>query len=200
MSGNDYRQERDRALTEALKLHFSRYSGAPATEHLDRELIATSKSIFDFLAGPAFLFLNIGPVVHQDTGSPVANPLGGNPMQLRDNEQFTASVELKSARGNSILDQPGTQDDISWSVTAEDGTSGESLLTLEVSEDTRTATVKAAGPVGSAVLRAEIGELFVTEAVDVVPGEATLITVTTSEPTTQEEPTPEPEPTPGPGV
>lgn len=200
MSGNDYRQERERALTEALRLHDSRYSQASATENLDRELITTAKSIFDFLAGPAFLFLNIGPVVHQDTGQPIANPLGGNPMQLRDDEQFTATVELKSARGNSILDQPGTQDDISWTVEGDDA---EGVLTLEVSEDTRTATVKASGPVGSAVLRAEIGELFVTEAVDVVPGEASLITVQTSEPTKQQDTEPggeTPEPTPEPGV
>lgn len=186
MPGIDYRQERERALVESLKLHAARYSQTVESGKLDRELIATAKAMFDFLVGPAFLSLKIGPVSKQDTGLPVANPLGGNPMQLRDDEQFTATVELTSSRGNQVLDQPGDQDDVRWTL---EGDGADGVLSLEVSDDSRTATVKASGPVGSAVLRAEVGDLFVTEAVDVVAGEAALITISTSTPTKQEDET-----------
>jgi len=191
MPGIDYRQERERALAESLKLHDSRYSQATETGALDRELIATAKAMFDFLVGPAFLSLKIGPVSKQDTGLPVANPLGGNPMQLRDDEQFTATVELTSSRGNPVADRPGDEtDNVNWTVEGD----AEGVLTLDVSEDSRTATVKAAGPVGSAVLRAEVGELFVTQAVDVVAGDAALMSISTSTPTKQESELPEPTP------
>lgn len=108
-------------------------------------------------------------------------------MQLRDNEQVSLTVTLASARGNVIGDQPGTEDDLVWTVSGDEG-----VVTLDVSEDTRTATVKASGTLGSTVVRVEIGELFATEAFDVVPGDAALITITAGTPTEQEtEPTPE---------
>lgn len=189
----DYTSERNRALMAALELYgdglFSHIAQMDGTDDANEALRETASEIFSWLIGPAIMFLTVGPVVSQDTGLPVNNPLGGNPMQLRDNEQVDLTVTLASARGNVIGDQPGTEDDLVWTVTGD-----ENVLTLDVSTDTRTATVKAAGPVGSAVVRVEIGELFATEAFDVVPGDAALITIS-SGPVT-EQPTGEPEPAP----
>lgn len=180
---SDYSSERRTALSQAVDLHRSSYDEDADSAVVDRELIATATAVFRFLVGPAFLVLTIGPVTEQATGEPVpAPPNGGPTMQIRATQQFTATVAVADSRGNVIGDQPGTQDDIAWSLEA-----GAGVLTLDVSEDSRTATVTAAGPVGSDVLRAQLGELFVTLAVDVVPGEAALITVSTTEPVEQVE-------------
>lgn len=189
----DYTSERKRALMAALELYddglFEHLAQMDGFEKADAALLGTASEIFRWLIGPAIMFLTVGPVVSQDTGLPVANPLGGNPMQLRDNEQVDLTVTVASARGNVIGDQPGTEDDLVWSVTGDEG-----VVTLDVSEDTRTATVKASGTLGSTVVRVEIGDLFATEAFDVVAGDAALITVSVGTPTEQE--TEEPQPTP----
>ena len=191
----DYSRERKRALEAALELYddglFEHLAQADGSDYADTALRKSATSIFRWLTGPAIMFLTVGPVVSQDTGLPVANPLGRNPMQLRDNEQVPLTVTLASARGNVIGDQPGTEDDLAWSVTGDEG-----VVTLDVSDDTRTATVKASGTLGSTVVRVEIGELFATEAFDVVAGDAALITISVGAPTEQEEETEEPEPTP----
>lgn len=188
----DYSMERRRALDAALELYdgelFESLAQTDGPEEADAALLGTASAIFRWLIGPAIMFLTVGPVVSQDTGLPVANPLGGNPMQLRDNEQVPLTVTLASARGNVIGDQPGTEDDLVWTVSGDEG-----VVTLDVSDDTRTATVKATGTLGSTVVRVEIGELFATEAFDVVPGDAALITITAGTPTEQEEPEPTPE-------
>lgn len=193
----DYSEARTRALEAALELYepglfydLAQADGEDNVAAANVALRSTASAIFTWLIGPAIMFLTVGPVVSQDTGLPVANPLGGNPMQLRDNEQVPLTVTLASARGNVIGDQPGTEDDLVWTVSGDEG-----VVTLDVSEDTRTATVKASGTLGSTVVRVEIGELFATEAFDVVAGDAALITITAGEPTEQEE-TEEPEPTP----
>jgi hypothetical protein len=183
----DFSRERRMALSQAVDLHRSSYDDGADSTTVDRELIATAMAVFQFLVGPAFLILTIGPVTEQATGEPVpAPPNGGSTMQIRATQEFTATVAVADSRGNVIGDQPGTQDDIAWSLEG-----GTGVLDLAVSEDSRTATVTAAGPVGSDVLRAQLGELFVTLAVDVVPGEAALITVSTTEPTEQETGEPE---------
>lgn len=188
----DYSRARERALDAALELYGSGAFTTFGMSVSDARFCATASAIFEWLTGPAFMFLTVGPVVSQDTGLPVPNPLGGNPMQLRDNEQVDLSVTLASARGNVIGDQPGTEDDLNWTVSGDEG-----VVTLDVSEDTRTATVKATGPVGSTTVRVEIGELFATLAVDVVPGDAALITISAGDPTEQETEEPgEPEPNP----
>lgn len=184
----DYFKERERALEAALELYddslFSHIAQMDGTDEADLALRRTASTIFTWLIGPAIMFLTVGPVTSQDTGLPVVNPLGGNPMQLRDNEQVDLTVTLASARGNVIGDLPGTEDDLVWTVSGDEG-----VVTLDISEDTRTATVKASGTLGSTVVRVEIGDLFATEAFDVVAGDAALITITAGEPTEQE-PTP----------
>lgn len=180
----DYTHERELALATTLDLYredvFADLVSGNGTEAADKALRETATTVFRWLTGPAIMFLAVGSVVSQDTGQPVENPLGGNPMQIRSNEQFTATVTLADSRGNVIGDAPGVEDDVAWSVSGDEG-----VLTFTVSEDSRTATVKATGPVGSAVLRAEVGELFATLAVDVVPGEVALVTINASEPTEQ---------------
>lgn len=192
LATGDYTSERNRALMAALELYgdglFSHLAQMDGPDYADVALRKSASSIFTWLVGPAIMFLTVGTVVSQDTGLPVANPLGGNPMQLRDNEQVPLTVTLASARGNVIGDQPGVEDDLHWSVTGDEG-----VLTLDVSEDTRTATVKATGTLGSDVVRVEIGELFATYAFDVVAGNAALITIQAGEVTEQAT---EPEPTP----
>lgn len=185
----DYSGDRERALKAALELYenglfydLAQADGENNVTAANKALRSTASAIFTWLIGPAIMFLTVGPVVSQDTGLPVANPLGGNPMQLRDNEQVDLTVTLASARGNVIGDQPGTEDDLVWTVSGDQG-----VVTLDVSADTRTATVKATGTLGSTIVRVEIGELFATEAFDVVAGDAALITITAGEPTEQEE-------------
>lgn len=188
----DHGEDRAVALDRAVFLYRDQYDRETDTAATDRRLRATAETLFRWLVGPAFMVVQTGPVLDQATGEPVPNPLphkadphGGNRMQLRDNEQVTYTVTVASARGNVISDQPGTQDDLTWTLEG-----GEDVLELTVSEDTRSATVRALGPVGSAVLRVEIGELFATEAVDVVPGEAALVTLSAGE--VSDQPTEEP--------
>lgn len=184
----DHGEDRATALDHAVALHSERYRHALDTGDADDNLVETATRLFEFLTGPAHLVVDTGPVTHQG-GGPVVDPLprkpdptGGTIMQLRDDEQVTYSVTLASARGNVITDQPGTQDDLTWTLEGESG-----VLGLEVSEDTRSATVRALGPVGSGILRVQIGDLYATEAVDVVAGDASLITLTAGEPGKQTE-------------
>lgn len=179
----DHGEDRAVALDRAVFLYRDQYDRETDTAATDRRLRATAEALFRWLVGPAFLVVQTGPVLDQATGDPASNPLphkadphGGKRMQLRDNEQVTYTVTVASARGNVISDQPGPQDDLTWTVTGAEG-----VLELTVSEDTRSATVRALGPVGSGVLRVEIGELFATEAIDVVPGEAALVTLAAGE-------------------
>lgn len=179
----DHGEDRAVALDRAVFLYRNQYDQPTDTTETDRALRRTAESLFRWLTGPAFLVVQTGPVSDLATGEPVSDPLphkadpdGGKRMQLRDNEQVTYTVTVASARGNVISDQPGTQDDLTWTLEG-----GEDVLELTVSEDTRSATVRALGPVGSGVLRVEVGELFATEAIDVVAGEAALLTLAAGE-------------------
>ncbi len=183
----DHGDDRAMALDHAVVLYHDAYDGVAVNRdsaQLDSALVGTAERLFRFLTGPAFMRVDTGAVTDQATGDPVPDPLprrtdptgGQKIMQLRDDEQVTYSVTLASGRGNVIADQPGTQDDLSWTLEGESG-----VLELEVSEDTRSATVRALGPVGSGVLRVQVGDLYATEAIDVVAGDAALITLSAGE-------------------
>lgn len=193
----DTSDARDKALLLSARLHRTRYQEEPADE-ADEALLGTATAVWRWLAGPAYILLTTGPVTDQDTGEIDDMNHGGSPMQIHDNQQFTATVTLASAKGNVIGDLPGQADDLQWSVDT-----GDDVISLEVSEDSRTATVKAVDT-GSAVVRVVVPgtepELFATLAVDVVAGPAALITIETSEPTDQPAAEPEPEPQPQPEV
>lgn len=105
-------------------------------------------------------------------------------MQLHDDEQVTLSVSVADAKGAAISDDPSTTtDDLQWSV-ADQG-----VATLQVSADTRSCTV-VAGTVGSTVVTIQLGSLSATEAIDVVPGSAALITISEGTPEPQSSATP----------
>lgn len=175
----DTSDSRHLALAYAARLMQAQFDESTDIEETTGETIAVATAIYDWLVGPAMLLLTIGPILKQGTREPTGREPGGSPMQLRDNEENDLSVTVASAKGNVISDQPGTQDDLSWTVEGDTG-----VVELVVSEDTRTCTVRAVD-LGSATVRVEIGEVFATVAVDVVPGEAALVTVTEGTPRKQ---------------
>lgn len=187
----DTEVERRDALALAARLHETNYQEREPAE-ADAALLATATKVWRWLIGPAHLLLTVGPVTTQGTGEPDASNPGGSPMQIRDNQQFDVTVTLASAKGNEIVDRPDDlTDDLVWSVDT-----GNEVVELDVSDDSRTATVRAVDT-GSAVVRVTVPgtepELFATLAVDVVAGPAALIEIQTGEPTDQPagEPTPE---------
>jgi len=100
-------------------------------------------------------------------------------MQLHDDEQVTLSVAVADAKGAAISDDPSrTDDDLQWSVA------DENVATLQVSSDTRSCTVVAGMP-GSTVVTVTLGDLQATEAVDVVAGDAALLTFSEGTPEKQ---------------
>jgi hypothetical protein len=182
-------------MAEALHLYAERYDDPGDTAVLDRELRATATAIYDWLTGPAHLFVTIGPVLDED-GNPDPHPdnNGGQPVQLRITDpsgrpyHADLSVAVFDAVGNEITDDPGTTtDDLAWTLDSGDG-----VVSTAVSIDTRTCTVTAAS-IGSGVVRVSLGELTGTVAVDVIAGDAAELRITEGEPTS-EQPAPEPEP------
>jgi uncharacterized membrane protein YqgA involved in biofilm formation len=95
-------------------------------------------------------------------------------MQLHDNEQVTYTVQATDAKGQSV-----TGETIDFTVDNGD------VLGLQVSGDGTTATI-VAGTVGSGVLTATVGTLQVTEAIDVIAGDATAISLVPGEVTQQD--------------
>lgn len=102
-------------------------------------------------------------------------------MQLHDDEQITLTVAVTDAKGVPIADDPlNTADNLTWAFD-----NGE-VATLQISDDTRSATVVAGLP-GSGTGTVTLGELSATFAVDVVPGDAALVSI--SEGTPEKQPT-----------
>lgn len=175
----DTSDDRHLALAYAARLMQARFDESTDVATTGGEFLALASATYRWLVGPAALFLTIGPILKQGTREPTGREPGGSPMQLRDNEEVDLFVSVASAKGNEIPDQPGMQDDLAWTVEGGDG-----VVEIEVSEDTRTCTVRALD-LGSAVVRVQLGELFATEAVDVVPGEAALVSVSAGTPRKQ---------------
>lgn len=167
---------RELALAHAVALYTSDWSGGPGA---DSSLRATATAIYAWLVGPAALFLTLGPVRDQQTGQPTGNNPKGSPMQLHDTEQVDLSVAVADVKGAPISDDSATtSDDLNWTVD------DETVATLNVSGDTRTATV-VAGTVGSTVITVSLGELSATLAVDVIPGAAAKVSISEGAPTEQ---------------
>lgn len=176
--GPDHTWERRMAVDQAVFLHQNRYDNAGSTVQVDRELRRTAAAIYDFLAGPAHLYLSIGPVTDQATGQYVSTPKG-SPVQITETQQFTVDVDVRSAKGTAIPDDPNTATD---DVLFEIGDPGVASVLLDPSG--RRATV-VAGVAGSTDLTVSLGELSARVAVDVVPGGAATLNVTTGDPTEQ---------------
>ena len=178
MSNNPTRPDhfaaRGLAMTQAIDLHhdwWGTLTASHGTFGADAALRATATAIYNWVTGPAALWITIGTVVHQDTGQPTGTIIGGTPMQLHDDEQVALTVTVASAKGSVIPDDPATStDDLTW--TTDDST----VAALEVSADTRTCTVRA-GVTGSTIVSVSFQELSATLAVDVIPGGAAVLTI-----------------------
>jgi len=162
------------AMEQALHLHHDSWSDLitdVGTDNADAALRATATTIYDWGTGPVAIYVTIGTVVNQTTGQSTGTILKGTPMQLHDDEQVDLTVAVASAKGSPIPDDPATSgDDLTW--TSDDST----IAGLAVSSDTRTCTVLA-GVTGSTVVTVTLGELSATLAVDVIPGDAAVITI-----------------------
>jgi hypothetical protein len=131
----------------------------------DETAIRDSAEVFlAWLRGTVRIRLYAGSATDQTTGQPTGTPTEGVPVQIHDNEQFTLTVDTKDAKGFE------TPDAVTWT------SSDETVATITVSDDTRTATIVAGSP-GSAVVTVTDGELSATEAVDVVPAGTATISV-----------------------
>jgi hypothetical protein len=173
---SDTTWERRHALSLAVELHrddFSNFSDP------DQALTETATAIYDWLTGPVRLYLHIGPVTDQASGQPTGQTYGGSPMQLRETDQVDLTVTVTSTKGTSIPDRPeDPTDDLTWTVA------DESVARLSISPDTRTCTV-VAGTVGSTVVTVGLRELSATLAVDVIPGDAAVLTIGEGSPVPQ---------------
>lgn len=185
----DVSQERELALNAALRLYEDEaFAELAITSNgpggATAAVLHTATALFRWLTGGVGFTITHGVVIDQTTHQPTGTITGGTHMQLRDNEQVDLTVTVASAKGNVIGDDPSTEaDNLVWTAEGAEG-----VLTLEVSEDTRTATVLAQDT-GSAVVRVELSgtDLFATVAVDVVPGEAALVTIAEGTPIKQPE-------------
>lgn len=163
---DDTTQLRDTALGWAIEMYAGRHF-APGTSP-SRQVVSAAERFYRFLSEPAVITrirLVPGTIRKQD-GQPVDRPVDeGTAMQLHDDEQVDYTVEATDAKG-----QPVTGEQVQFSVDNPD------VLGLQVSQDGATATI-VAGTEGSGVLTATVGALTATEAIDVIAGDATAISL-----------------------
>lgn len=160
----DLSQERGHALDAAVDV----VTGL----QLDQaETLPLATKFYGWLVGPASMSLSFGPIVDQDTEEPTGRN-GSAMTQLRDSQKFTVSLTAQDAKGAEVLDDASTTaDDAVWT------SDNEAAFTVEVdASNPRSATVIAGTP-GSGVLTVAIGEITATLAVDVVPGDIALVTL-----------------------
>lgn len=184
----DTSDDRHLALAYAARLMQTQFDESEDVAATAGKFLAVGSAIYRWLVGPAALFLTIGPILKQGTREPTGRTPGGSPMQLHDDEEVDLFVSVASAKGNEIADQPGTQDDLDWTVEGDEG-----VVEITASADTRTCTVRALD-VGSSVVKVALGELFATVAVDVIPGDAATVSVSAGTPRKQQTGGGEPEP------
>jgi hypothetical protein len=172
----DLTRERELALAHAVTLH----EGLIDDTDVGKAVRATASDLFDWLIGPALMFLTLGPVVDQATGDTITQPTGGSSVQITETQQFDVTVDVRSAKGTAIPDDPNiSTDDVAFEV----GDPGVASVLLDPSG--RRATV-VAGVAGSTDLTVSLGELSARVAVDVVPGGAATLNVTTGDPVEQQ--------------
>lgn len=136
-----------------------------------RDVLPLATAFYGWLVGPASMSLSFGPIVDQDTNETTGRN-GSAMTQLRDSQKFDVSLTAQDAKGAEVLDDASTTaDDAVWT------SSNEEAVTVEVSPDNpRSATVIAGLP-GSSVVTVAIGEISATLAVDVVPGDIALVSI-----------------------
>lgn len=161
----DLSTERGHALDAAVDV-------ATGLELNHSDILPLATKFYGWLVGPASMSLSFGPIVEQGTEEPTGRN-GSAMTQLRDSQKFTVSLTAQDAKGAEVLDDASTTaDDATWT------SSNEEVATVEVDADNpRSATVIAGMP-GSATLTVAIGEISATLAVDVVPGDIALVSIT----------------------
>jgi hypothetical protein len=166
--------ERALALTEAVELHAESF-GDVQFEEGRKAVIQTALAFYSFLTGAASVTVSYGPIVKQDTQEPIGKA-GSAMAQIHDDEEFDIELAAADAKGAAVLDREGdTSDDPTFT------SSDESVFTYRTfNENPRKATVVAGLP-GSAVGTITIGNITVTHAVDVVPGDVATVNITEGE-------------------
>lgn len=166
--------ERALALTEAVRLHAEIF-GERQTEEDRDAVVATALRFYGFLIGPATASVTFGPIVKQNTLEPTGKA-GSTMAQVHDDEEFDLTLTAADAKGAQVLDRIGDDTD-----NPTFSSSDESVFTYRTySDDPRKATVVAGMP-GSAVGTITLGELSITHAVDVVPGDVATISIAEGE-------------------
>jgi hypothetical protein len=115
--------------------------------------------------GRVIVRLRIGAVTNRRTGAPVAHTVGGATMQLHDDEQVSYTLSAVDAKGQAISGDAFTA-----------SSDNETVVTITSQPDG--SFVAVAGTPGSATLTFGDGTLSVTEAIDVIAGDAVAISVT----------------------
>jgi hypothetical protein len=166
--------ERTLALTQAVALHAGSFGGQ-AVEEQRKAVLATAQAFFDFLFGPASVNVTYGPVVKQNTKESTGKA-GTAMAQIHDDEEFDIELTAADSKGAQVLDREGdTADDPAFT------SSDESVFTYRTfNENPRKATVVAGMP-GSAVGTITLGNITVTHAVDVVPGDVATVNISEGE-------------------
>lgn len=149
---------------------------AAVTIAADETAVRNTAEVFlAWLKGAVSMTLFAGPITNQFSGMPsgVPTPQGGT-VQLHDNEQFDLTVDTKDAKGFE------TPDTVTWA------SADETVATVVVSLDGRTATIVAGNP-GSTVITAtdDAAGLSATEAIDVVPAGTATVSLVEGPVTTQ---------------
>lgn len=191
----DLTSNRQLALQVAADLHRQQFAIRIDRGDLDGANLgvrSTATALYHWLIGPALLHVHVGPV-RNGAGQIIPTITKGNAVQLRIADpqgrpyECDLTVTVRDALGNEITDDPSTpSDDLTWTLD-----SGEGVVDLAISADTRMCTVTAA-QIGSAVVRVALGELTGTVAVDVIAGDAAELAIVEGTPRPRPDTEPEP--------
>lgn len=144
------------AMTEAVTL-------LAGTDPTPADVVAMATALAGYLDPVVLIVLQVSPV--QQLNDPQSiRKAEGNPMQIRDNEQFDVTLLAKDAKGYDVAGEQFT-------ATADNP----AVVTLT---QNGAAFTVAAGSPGSAVVTFTDGTISATLAVDVVPGNVATIEVT----------------------
>lgn len=134
------------------------------------EMMNEAEQVAKFLGrdNAGVVVLRVGAATRQD-GHPVTAPLGrkGTAMQIRDNEQFTATLEAKDAKGYDVSGD-------AFTATSAD----ETVVTVTGPDASGTFTIVAGAPGSTVVTFTDNSGITATEAVDVVTGDVATVSVT----------------------
>jgi hypothetical protein len=160
----------DATRLDALTFVQHWYADHPVDRPRDMEdVLDTAKTVSQYLGissgGGVILRLRVGPVVDSRSGLPAAHSMKGTTMQLHDNEQVGYTLSAVDAKGVALSGD-------TFTATSDNETA------CTVTQQADGSFLAVAGTPGSAVLTFSDGTLSVTEAIDVIAGDAVAISVT----------------------